>query len=242
MLQNFAVYPTERDIFFDDFYDGCYGTTIFVLSYTLLELPFTIVSAFIFGAATAFVIQLETTFSMFLIASFGCFCIVTCGESLGIIFSTLFSSYAGLPIHICSIFISIGTTIGGIVSLKVPMPLQAFNYLSPIKYMIASLATFSMHDRKFSCSAETEAYSTISGEELLTLYNLNADGQLNLIVLGGVTIAYRLIAFGVVKASMQEWRMRTFGLKLHKKEAKDQVSLELGYVSGRANNDFVSFV
>jgi hypothetical protein len=242
MLQNLAVYPTERDIFFDEFDDGCYGTTIFVLSYTLLELPFTIVSSFIFGALTAFVVKLETSFSMFLIASFSCFCIVTCGESLGIIFGTLFSSYAGLPIHICSTFISIGSTMGGILSLKVPMPLQAFNYLSPIKYMIASLATFSMHDRKFSCSVEDEQCSMVTGEEVLTLFKLNVDGQLNLIALGVATVAYRLIALGVVKASMHEWRMGTCGIKLRKREAKDQVSLELGFISRRVDNGFVSLV
>jgi ABC-type multidrug transport system permease subunit len=242
MLQNLAVYPTERDIFFEEFNDGCYGTATFVLSYTLLELPFTIVSSFIFGAVTAFVIELETTLSMFLVASFACFCIITCGESLGIIFCTLFSSYSGLPIHICSTFISFATIMGGILSLKVPMPLQAFNYLSPIKYMIACLATFSMHDRKFSCSAETEGCSTITGEEILALFKLNVSGQLNLIALGIVTIVYRLVAFGAVKASIHEWRMGTFGLKLHKKEAKDQVSLELGFVSGRENSGFVSVV
>jgi hypothetical protein len=40
MLQNVAVYPTERDIFYREFSDNCYGVLTFLTSYTLLELPF----------------------------------------------------------------------------------------------------------------------------------------------------------------------------------------------------------
>ena len=40
MLQNISIYPYERDVFQREKVDGAYSVEAFLLSYTLLELPY----------------------------------------------------------------------------------------------------------------------------------------------------------------------------------------------------------
>jgi len=208
MLQNVAVYPTERDIFYREFSDSCYGVTTFITSYTLLELPFNLLSSVLFGVLTAFAINLERSSFMLAIASTNCFCIVSCGESLGIVFCTFFSSHIGLSMHASSALFSIGCTMAGIVTLKLPMVLHAINYISPFKYLVANLAVYSLRGRVFTCAPDQEIDGRCpvsSGEDVLTLYNLDEDPRRNLIILAVLAIFYRVVAFAVVKVGRMEW-------------------------------------
>lgn len=88
MLQNVAIYPSERDVFYREEADNCYSAETFILQYTTLEVPFEIVSSLAFGAITAYAANLERTVKMFFISAFNCFCIINCGESVGIMFCT----------------------------------------------------------------------------------------------------------------------------------------------------------
>ncbi|KAJ5094428.1 hypothetical protein N7456_010289 [Penicillium angulare] len=214
MLQNIAIYPGERDVFYKEEADNCYSAETFILSYTTIEVPFEIISALMFGALAAFADNMKRTAQMFLISAFNCFCIISCGESVGIMFCTLFS-HVGFAVNVTSILLSISTILGGVMSLNVNDVLQGLNHLSPIKYSIANLAPYSMHGQVFHCSdAERLVNGSCpinNGEQVLQLYNLDKDGPMNIMALGVCTIIYRLAAYALLKAMrsqrmLERWR------------------------------------
>ncbi|RMJ24120.1 ABC transporter [Aspergillus sp. HF37] len=53
VLQNIAIYPNERDVFYCEEADNCYSAESFMVQYTTLEIPFEIVSSLIFGILAA---------------------------------------------------------------------------------------------------------------------------------------------------------------------------------------------
>jgi hypothetical protein len=210
MLQNVAVYPAERDTFYRELDDGCYGVFTFLSSYTLLEIPFTIVSSLAFGLFTAYAVNLDRTAFMFIIASYNVFCVISCGESLGVIFCTFFSSHVGLAMHTSSALFSVGSTMAGIVALDIPRALQIINYLSPFKYSVINLAVYSLKSREFTCTPAQEVGGKCpisTGEQVLALYNIDGNPKLSLLILGVLVVFYRLVAYAVVKASRVEWRL-----------------------------------
>ena len=103
MLNNIAVYIGERETFDRDFEDRVYGVEAFFLTYTILEIPFEVVSALIFSVLTAIACGLERTTEIYFIIAFNSFCIVSCGESLGILFNTLFT-HTGFSMNCLSKF------------------------------------------------------------------------------------------------------------------------------------------
>ncbi|KAI9776803.1 MAG: hypothetical protein M1839_009354 [Geoglossum umbratile] len=207
MLQNIAVYPTERDTFYRENADGCYTTSTFLLSYTLLEIPFTAVSSLIFGGLISFATNLRRTYSFFLIASLNCFCVVSCGESLGIMFCTIFS-HIGFSLNVTSVFLTISTMMAGVMSLNIPAVLQAFNHLSPLKYQVANMAVYALRGQEFGCTPaqKVDGQCPIStGEQVLKLYNLDKNARMNLMALGITAVVYRLAAYAVLKVARTHW-------------------------------------
>ncbi|OJD15631.1 hypothetical protein AJ78_04123 [Emergomyces pasteurianus Ep9510] len=202
MLQNIAIYPNERDVFYREQEDNCYSVEAFIVQYTTLEVPFEIFSSLVFGAFMAFAVGMQRTVKMFLIASFNCFCIVNCGESLGIMFCTLFS-HAGFSVNVTSILLSFANILGGVMSLNIPTVIQALNNLSPIKYAVANLAGYSVAGHHFTCSDSQRlpngSCPIETGEQALKLYNLNKNPEMNLMALGICTILYRLVAYGLLR-------------------------------------------
>ncbi|RJE20910.1 ABC transporter [Aspergillus sclerotialis] len=202
MLQNIAIYPNERDVFYREEADNCYSAECFILQYTTLEIPFEVVSSIIFGAIAAFADNLDRSVDMFLICAFNCFCIINCGESLGIMFCTLFS-HVGFAVNVTSILLSISTILGGVMSLNVNDVLQGINHLSPIKYSIANLAPYSLRHQHFSCTPSQQladgSCPITSGQQVLDLYNLDKDGPMNIMALGVCTIIYRFVAYTLLK-------------------------------------------
>ncbi|KAK2788682.1 hypothetical protein FQN53_003191 [Emmonsiellopsis sp. PD_33] len=225
MLQNIAVYPNERDVFYREQADNCYSIEAFILQYTSLEVPFEIIASLVFGVATAFAINMRRTVKMFLIAAFNCFCIVNCGESLGIMFCTLFS-HAGFAVNVTSILLSIANILGGVMSLDVPDVIQALNHLSPVKYSLANLAPYSISGHTFTCSDAQRLPDgrcpIETGEQVLQLYNLDKNAEMNLMALGVCTIIYRLVAYALLKVmkSYGFWEWTRGVLRTKEKKGK----------------------
>jgi hypothetical protein len=110
--------------------------------------------------------------------------------------------------HASSALFSIGSTMAGIVTLKLPAVLHAINYISPFKYLVANLAVYSLRGRVFTCAQDQEIDGSCpisNGEDILALYNLAEDPRWNLIALAVLAIFYRIVAFAVVKVSRMEW-------------------------------------
>jgi ABC-type multidrug transport system permease subunit len=202
MLQNIAVYPPERDVFYREEADHCYSAETFILSYTLLEIPFEIVASLLFGVIAAYAVNMERTPLMLFVAAFNCFTIINCGESLGIMFCTVFD-HIGFSVNVTSVFLSISTILGGIMSLNVNNVLEALNHLSPIKYSVANLVPYSMRHQHFTCTPAEQLPNgqcpVQTGKQVMQLYNLDTNPAINVLALAITTIVYRLIAYGLVK-------------------------------------------
>lgn len=204
MLQNLAVYPTAYATFRREHADGCYSSTTFLLHYTLLELPFTALSSIIFGVLAAFAINCKRTAAFCFITALNCFCIVTTGESIGIVFCALFEAHEGFSVNVMSTIISISVTMAGLFSLNMPSWLKGLNYLSPLKYLVGNLLPYMMQGQKFSCGVEQQGpdgkCTLGTGEEVLQLYGFVHNPAVQLGALVACTVIYRLLSFAVLWA------------------------------------------
>lgn len=84
MLQNVAVYPDDRDVFYRENDDGTYGVEAFLAQYVTLEVPLEVFTCLMFAVFVDLAAGLPRTTQVFFVCFFNCFCIVSCGESLGI--------------------------------------------------------------------------------------------------------------------------------------------------------------
>jgi hypothetical protein len=140
--------------------------------------------------------------------AFNCFCIVSCGESVGIMFNTLFN-HSGFAINIASVIISIAVLMAGVFSLNIPPFLQAFNYLSPVKWAVGNLAAYSMQGLTFTCNDSQRSLNghcpIETGKQALQLYNLDTNPRLNILALGICAVLYRLVSYLLLKAVKAHW-------------------------------------
>lgn len=210
MLQNVAAYPAEREVFYREDDDAVYGVEAFLATYTVLELPLEIVSSLVFGVLADLAVGFPRTVEMYFVCVFSAFAIVNCGESLGIMFNTIFN-HTGFAVQIISVLLSVAQIMAGIMSINMPMLFQAFNYLSPIRYATRALAPFSLRGVEFTCDDTQRQPGTgkcniSTGEEVLDLYKLNVDGVVNIACLAGVVVAYRLVAWALLRAARTRWK------------------------------------
>ncbi|KAL8932803.1 MAG: hypothetical protein Q9216_006668, partial [Gyalolechia sp. 2 TL-2023] len=119
MLQNVAIYPTESRVFYREHDDGAYSTAAFFLTYTALEVPFEILTALLFALLTVIAAGLPRTPRLFFVAAANCFAIVNCGESVGIMFNTLFE-HTGFAVNVMATVLSLANIMGGVMSLDIP--------------------------------------------------------------------------------------------------------------------------
>lgn len=209
MLQNVAVYPAERDVFYREDDDGVYGVDAFLLSYTLLELPFEILSCLIYGIFSTFAVRNPETASLYFSTFFGCFGVVSCGESLGIMFNTLFT-HTGFAVNIMGVFLSVANGMAGVLSINMPQAFKAVNYLSPIRYATRAMAPYAMRGVKFHCTDEQTlpdgSCPITTGEQVLDLYDFNVDPNVNAYCLLACVVIYRLIAWALLRVTRARWK------------------------------------
>ncbi|KAI1331558.1 ABC transporter [Xylariaceae sp. FL0255] len=209
MLQNVAIYPAEREVFYREDDDAVYSVEAFLATYTVLEVPCEIISCLIFGVLADLAVGFPRTAELYFVCVFCAFGIVSCGESLGIMFNTLFN-HTGFAVNIISVLLSVSQIMAGIISVNMPRLFLIFRYLSPTKYAVAALARFSLQGVEFTCDDSQklpDGQCTIAtGEQVLELYNLNVDGVRNIIALAGTIIVYRLLAWLLVRLVRTRWR------------------------------------
>ncbi|KAJ4488579.1 P-loop containing nucleoside triphosphate hydrolase protein [Lentinula aciculospora] len=202
MLQNVALYPVERNVFYKEHEDGAYSVEAFFAAYLCLEVPFEVISALLYSMLGDIAINLKRTIPMYFIIALNCFCIVSCGESLGIIFNTLFQS-TGFALNVTSVILSVGTFMGGLMSIDMIGFLQGINYISPLKYATANMLPYTLRGMTFTCDdsqklADGQCPLSI-GEQVLDLYKLNLDPAPMLAALVGATIVYRIVAYAILR-------------------------------------------
>ncbi|KAM5345876.1 hypothetical protein ACJ41O_011737 [Fusarium nematophilum] len=209
MLQNVAIYPSERDVFYREDDDGVYSVEAFLASYTVLEVPFEVLSCLVFGVLGAIAVGLPRTVTMYFVCVFSCFGIVSCGESLGIMFNTLFG-HTGFAVNVMGIFLSVANSMAGVLSIDMPELFKAFNYLSPIRYATRAVAPYSLRGVEFTCTdAQRLADGRCpieTGQDVLELYKFDVDPVVNVGMLAVCVVVYRVLAWGLLKAMRRHWR------------------------------------
>ncbi|KAI1763104.1 P-loop containing nucleoside triphosphate hydrolase protein [Hypoxylon sp. FL1150] len=209
MLQNVAIYPAEREVFYREDDDAVYSVEAFLSTYTLLEVPFEIISCLVFGVLADFAVGFPRTADMYFVCVFCCFGIVSCGESLGIMFNTLFN-HTGFAVNVISILLSVAQIIAGLMSIDQPELFKIFNYINPLKYATAALAPFSLRGVTFTCDDSQRlpnGQCTIeTGEQVLDLYKLNVDPVVNIGALAATIVVYRLVAWLLLRLARTRWK------------------------------------
>jgi hypothetical protein len=195
-------------VFYREHDDRAYSVESFFLQYTLLEIPFEVVSSFIFAVLTVIAAGLPRTVTMYFVVVYNSFCIVSCGESVGIMFNTLFPN-TGFAVNLTSVVLSLSLLMAGVLSIDMSSVLQALNNLSPGKWAIGNLAPYSMQGQTFTCTPAQQSPDgqcpISTGEQVLQLYQLDRDAGLNLLALGICATVYRLLAYLLLKAKRTNW-------------------------------------
>ncbi|RBR23991.1 uncharacterized protein FIESC28_03301 [Fusarium coffeatum] len=209
MLQNTAIYPTERDVFYREDDDGVYSVDAFLASYTILEVPFEVISCMIFGVLGVIAVDLPRTATLYFVSVFACFGIVSCGESLGIMFNTLFG-HTGFAVNIMGVFLALANTMAGVLSIDMPDLFKAFNYLSPIRYGTRAVAPYSLRGIEFTCNNEQRLENgqcpVQTGQDVLELYNFDVDPVVNVACLAACVVVYRFLAWGLLRIARTHWK------------------------------------
>lgn len=215
MLNSIALYPAERDIYYHEDRDGTYPLEAFFLYYSAIEIPMELVASCIFSCLTVFAAGLSRTASMYFLMAYTSFCVVSCGESFGIIFFTMFS-HTGLAVSVMTVVLSISVHLGGVLSIGIDRFLSGINHISPIKWQVGALSSYSLRGVEFSCTPAQELGDgrcpIETGEQVLDLYRLDVDTTTFALALLGVTIAYRLLAYLGLK--IRKWQWRSLASKL----------------------------
>ncbi|ODV93872.1 hypothetical protein PACTADRAFT_4770 [Pachysolen tannophilus NRRL Y-2460] len=217
MINNVGVYPQERNFFYEEFHDNVVGLDSFFLSYLTIEVPFEIISGIPFACLNVLAVGLPRTPGLFFAAIYICSAVVNCGESLGIIFNTVFD-HVGFAVNVISIFLSISTFMAGLMSLDMCGFLRGINWVSPLHYgvMAATNMSFRKED-KFTCSdggptnSDGSCYMS-NGEEVLKAYGLTYNYPMLLGVLIVITFSYRfIIAYSALKLKLLRSNTDDFG-------------------------------
>jgi ABC-type multidrug transport system permease subunit len=201
--------PHERDVFYKEHDDRAYSTTSFFLAYTTCEIPFEIITCLLFAILANLAVGLPRTAELFFIVAAEVFFITNSGESLGIIFNTLFQ-HTGFSINITSSVLSIGVIMSGIMSTHMPPVLEGINYISPLKYAVQCLVPASLKGVKFTCADWQRLPGgrcpVEDGEDVMKLYGMTGyTPWKNLVALAAVAVLYRLVAYAVVVAKRARW-------------------------------------
>lgn len=212
MLNNMAIYPQDKAVFYREYDDNVYGTIPFFLMYTTLEVPFEVVTSFLFSVFLVIIPGLKRTPEMFFACAYISFAIVNCGESLGIAFNTIFQ-HEGFAVNVISVVLSIGSLMAGILSLNMPGFLKGVNWLSPLKYGVSVLINMAMQDQHFTCDEEESSSGQCqftTGEQVLDGYNLKASVPSYLGAITACVVIYRLLSFAILKINRLRLGINSF--------------------------------
>jgi hypothetical protein len=212
MLNSIATFPPERDIFYHEDDDGIYPLEAFFLQFTAFETPMNIIGCILFAVLAVFPPGHHRTAELFFVVAYTGFAATSCGESLGIMFFSLFS-HLGLAVNVSTIVMALSVPLGGVIAVDVTGFLQWINHVNPIKWLVNAVAIETLEGVEFTCNSVQRlpdgSCPIETGEQVLELYRLNdfsvgeCVGYLSLLV-----IAMRIASYIVLKL-----RRTNFGRK-----------------------------
>lgn len=190
LVNNISLYPTERNIFYQEYRDKIYGVSVFSLGYLFNELPVEIISCLIFAALVVFPPGLPRNPGMFFSMFYTSFVALNCGESLGILFNSLFT-HIGIATNVLSLLLMIAIFMGGTMATQLPGFFQGVNFVNPLRYGTALCAQLGFEGQTFSCNSP--GCKERSGDSLLKSYGLESSVGPFIGALTACLIIYRLI-------------------------------------------------
>lgn len=90
LLSCVEIFPSQRNIFYREYYDQSYSSIAFLFTYFCMEIPMMILTSIIVAIIIVFGIGLASTGSAFLQFSFVIFTFVFTGQCLGVVFCLAF--------------------------------------------------------------------------------------------------------------------------------------------------------
>lgn len=204
-LNNMALYPTEKFTFYQEYQEGVYSTMTFMLAYLLNEIPFEIVSSFVFSIFVVLVIGLPRTAGMFFTMFYLACAVLNCGESIGMFFNTVLD-HMGIATNVLSNVLTIGLFMGGTMALNMPGFFKALNYLSPLRYAVLATAELVFEGQAFECIGGGTDCVLSTGEAVMEQYHLKSNFSVNMGAVAVVVVVYRLIAIATLELKVRYLR------------------------------------
>jgi hypothetical protein len=206
-LNNTAHFPLEKAVMNREVEERAYSVIPFFVSFTLLEIPFSIIASVLAAALAAFPLGVRSAEVYFAMA-FDTFALISCGESLALALNSVISD-SGLTLSITNMLICVAQTMAGILSVDMPGFLKAINYISPLPYVARNLMPYFFRGVVFDCSPEDKLVGgecvQTKGEDILRLYDFDRNPRVQLAILAGVVVGYRLFAFMVLYLRKRTW-------------------------------------
>lgn len=208
MIQNTAIYPSERDLFYQEDDDGIYSSEAFLASYMLIEVPFELFCSLVCSMLFITAVGLPQTGMVYFGCVFSCFGLVSCGESMGMVFNTFFE-HTGFAFSLMSIVMSVAIALSGVLAIDMPKLFQAFNYLAPTRYTTRAVAYYLFSGLELTCTDQQRLIGGScpinTGEDVLKFYNFDESPAVSLGALAVCIVAYRVLAWGFLKAARTNW-------------------------------------
>ncbi|KAJ3020320.1 UNVERIFIED_CONTAM: hypothetical protein HDU68_010243 [Siphonaria sp. JEL0065] len=178
--------------------DRTLSTKVFFTAYTIIELPFEVISAFISAIFGKYAMGLQINPGYFALAIIAC---TFCGESIGIAFSAYFSK-PGFSLQLLSLLVTIMVMMSGLFSVSLPQVLQDLNYISVMRYAARIMGSQEfLPTNTYECP-EIGPCAYRNGNDVMELFGFPTgeyDLLLNIVGLVVTVVAYRLIAYFVMK-------------------------------------------
>lgn len=115
----------------------------------------------------------------------------------------------------------------GILSVDMPAFFKGVNYISPGKYAVACVSIKAFTNLEFTCTDAQRlpngSCPIQTGQQVLDLFNYHTSLASNVGALVGVTVAYRLVAYAVLRLAKADFGVtkQNAGSRLEKAEKCD---------------------
>ena len=212
MLNNISSYPQERDYFYYEYNDDVIGLNSFFFSYLLIEIPFEVISCFIFTIFMVFVVGFQINAGLFFTMFYGTFLVVNTGESLGISFNTVFD-HPGFALNVISVFCSIGVAMAGLLAMTLDNFLKGINYLSPLHYCVFLISNkVFTPSLQFKCNPDEflpngECPFT-NGQQVLEEYDLKVNVTLYFVLFAVISVIQRCISWCFLRIKLMKLNIK----------------------------------
>jgi len=106
MLNSIAIFPSERNVFYREYFDGYYTARSFAFSYYAIAIPILLLTALGIAVLMIYAIGLQSGALPWIEFCYIIFCFMFVGECLGVMFCSAFQ-HVGFSLNIVSAVISI---------------------------------------------------------------------------------------------------------------------------------------